>query len=42
MLRTKVVNRKKLSDGKDGDSGHRPAAPRGNLLSFTGQEANGW
>ena len=43
MQRTKTVNRKKLSDGKDGEThAYRPAAPKGNMMSFTGQEANGW
>ena len=43
MARTKVVNRKKLSDEKGSDAPQlRAAAPKGNMISVTGREANGW
>ena len=41
MQRTKVVNRKKLTDGKDGASAQRMTTRGGNMLNFTGDEANG-
>ena len=43
MQRTKVVNRKKLSEQKEGDpSTMRWAGRKSNMLCFTGQEANGY
>ena len=43
ISRTKVVHRKKLSDGKEDQSGiqRNQAARRSNMLCFTGDEANG-
>ena len=42
MQRTKVVNRKKLSEAKEGDPNTiRWAGRKSNMLCFTGQEGNG-
>ena len=42
MKRTKPNNRKKLSDkNEEGETGYKYAAKKGNMLSFTGDEANG-
>ena len=42
MQRTKPNLRKKLSEGKEeGDSTSKYAARKGNMLCFTGEEANG-
>ena len=42
MQRTKPNNRKKLSEAKEeGDTGYKYAARKGNMLAFTGEEANG-
>mgnify|MGYP001115740880 CR=1 FL=1 len=42
LARTKPVIRKSLAQAKsEGDSGMRAVARRGNMLAFTGDEANG-
>ena len=43
MARTKVVNRKKLSDQKEGDpNAIKWVGRKSNMLCFTGQEGNGY
>ena len=43
MLRTKIVNRKKLSDGKDKteQTTANYTSRKSNMICFTGQEGNG-
>lgn len=43
LQRSKTINRRPLTSGKENTEGHQPRLfKRGNMLRITGEEANGW